>query len=109
MQEALVAVKQELGDEAVILKTGVLPRSGVFDLLKKDMVEVIAAVDVPDSKITDWMPQKPAGKTPGRFHSDLPREPLPDPGHHLNLILRNAVTKVEACWCTSNFHVILTN
>jgi len=59
MQEALAAVKKEFGEEAVILKAEALPRSGVFDLLKKDTVEVVAAVDVPDSK---WA-ELPTNKT----------------------------------------------
>lgn len=50
MQEALAAVKRELGEEAVILKSEVLPRSGVFDLMRKDTVEVVAAIDTPVSK-----------------------------------------------------------
>jgi flagellar biosynthesis protein FlhF len=47
MQEAIQRVKEELGPEAVILKSEVIPRGGVFGLAKKDMVEVVAAVEVP--------------------------------------------------------------
>ena len=58
MQEALATVKREFGDEAVILKSEVLPRSGVFDLLKKDTVEVVAAVDVPVTGLNGPTPRK---------------------------------------------------
>jgi len=58
MQEALTAVRRELGDEAVILKSEVLPRSGVFDLMKKDTVEVVAAVDVPSTGFNGPTPRK---------------------------------------------------
>lgn len=106
MKEALEAVKQELGDEAVILKTGVLPRSGVFDLLKKDVVEVIAAVDVPDSKITDWMPKKPSSATNGYFaqqflqqsgqggHAGTERKPVHQPA--FPQILKNNIGEAPA-------------
>jgi len=45
MKEALELVKQELGDEAVILKSETVPRSGILDVKKKPDVEVVAAVD----------------------------------------------------------------
>ena len=52
MQEAMETVKQDLGEDAVILKTTALPRSGLFDMMKKETVEVIAATDV---SMTDWI------------------------------------------------------
>lgn len=58
MQEALAVVKKEFGEEAVILKAKALPRSGVFDLLKKDTIEVVAAIDVPDLKWSELSANK---------------------------------------------------
>jgi len=52
MQEAISIVKNDLGDDAVILKTQSIQRSGTFDLLKEGGVEVIAAMDV---STTDWV------------------------------------------------------
>jgi len=46
MTEALQMVKQDLGEEAVILKSEVIERSGFFDMMKKDKIEVVAAVDL---------------------------------------------------------------
>jgi len=51
MREALQMVKEELGDDAVILKSQNLERSGFFDLMKKEKVEVVAAVDVAEDKV----------------------------------------------------------
>lgn len=45
MKEALELVKQDLGEEAVILKSETVPRTGILDLKKKPEVEVVAAVD----------------------------------------------------------------
>ena len=45
MQAALEMVKQELGEEAVILKSETVARSGILDVKKKPEVEVVAAVD----------------------------------------------------------------
>ncbi|MCD6117015.1 flagellar biosynthesis protein FlhF [bacterium] len=46
MREALQMVREDLGDEAVILKSGKIEHSGFFDMMKKEKVEVVAAVDV---------------------------------------------------------------
>ena len=46
MKEALDAVKNEFGEDAVILKSEVVPSSGFFDLMKRDAIEVVAAVDI---------------------------------------------------------------
>jgi flagellar biosynthesis protein FlhF len=43
MREALQQVKKELGDGAIILKSDKVPKNGLFDFLKGDMVEVTAA------------------------------------------------------------------
>ena len=45
MKEALQQVKTEFGDEAVILKSEKVMKGGVFDLLKREMVEVTAAAE----------------------------------------------------------------
>ena len=60
MKEALEAVKRELGEDAVILKSEKVPRSGFFDLMKGDMVEVVAAVD--------------DGERRGKMASDVPAQ-----------------------------------
>ena len=46
LQEALLHVKRDLGSEAVILQTRKFNRGGVFGLLGKNMVEVLAATDI---------------------------------------------------------------
>ncbi len=43
MREALQQVKKELGDGAIILKSDKVPKNGLFDFLKGEMVEVTAA------------------------------------------------------------------
>jgi len=43
IREAFQQVKAELGDGAIILKSEKVARGGVFDLLKREMVEVTAA------------------------------------------------------------------
>lgn len=71
MQEVLEAVKTELGEEAVILKSEKIPRSGLFDLMKKENVEVVAAVDVgsnhQEKNVVQATPsQQPAGVNAAR-------------------------------------------
>ncbi len=46
LQEALLHVKRDLGSEAVILQTRKFNRGGVFGILGKNMVEVLAATDI---------------------------------------------------------------
>ncbi|MFA6448758.1 MAG: flagellar biosynthesis protein FlhF [bacterium] len=46
LQEALLHVKRDLGSDAVILQTRKFNRGGVFGLLGKNMVEVLAATDI---------------------------------------------------------------
>jgi flagellar biosynthesis protein FlhF len=64
MQEAIQRVKEELGPEAIILKSEVINRGGVFGLAKKDMVEVTAAVEVP---LTQPEPVQAGGGRLGYF------------------------------------------
>jgi flagellar biosynthesis protein FlhF len=45
MNEAMKKVRNDLGEDAVILNSKVLSSGGVFGLFKKRMVEVIAAID----------------------------------------------------------------
>jgi flagellar biosynthesis protein FlhF len=47
MREALGQVKKELGDGAIILKSKKVPRGGVFDIPRREMVEVTAASEEP--------------------------------------------------------------
>lgn len=66
MKEALDAVKQEFGDDAIILKSEVVPSSGFFDILKRDAIEVVAAIDVDmPTKLDADMPFPSSGG--GRF------------------------------------------
>ena len=44
-QEAILKVKMDLGSEAVILNTKKIRQKGFFNILKKPMVEVLAAID----------------------------------------------------------------
>lgn len=46
LQEALLNVKRDLGSDAVILQTRRFSRGGLFGFLGKDVVEVLAAVEV---------------------------------------------------------------
>ena len=71
MKEALDMVKRELGDEAVILKSEKVAHKGLFDLVKKDMIEIVAAVDVPD--VGPLTGTRPAPN----------REPVSSPGGNL--------------------------
>jgi flagellar biosynthesis protein FlhF len=49
MQEARLKVKLDLGPNAVILQTRSFKKGGLFGLFGKDMVEILAAADIPDS------------------------------------------------------------
>jgi len=69
MQEALSIVKRELGDEAVILKTETVPKSGLFDLKKKSEIEVVAALDpgIATGKSSGRASKKTLGGSSGYF------------------------------------------
>ncbi len=73
MAEALDMIKTELGDEAVILKSEKIPNPNIMDLMKKELIEVIAA--------TEGEVAKPAPKNPpaggGRLGYFTP-QPVPD-------------------------------
>ena len=45
VNEALAAVRKELGGDAVILKTTKIPKQGVLSCLRDEEVEVIAALE----------------------------------------------------------------
>jgi flagellar biosynthesis protein FlhF len=70
MREALELVKQELGEDAVILKSETVPRSSFFDITKKNEVEVLAAVDLPSPESSSprkTQPQRTLGGSTGYF------------------------------------------
>ena len=50
MAEAMQIVKQEMGEDAVILNSKTVESGGVFGLFKRKLVEVIAALDEPKVK-----------------------------------------------------------
>lgn len=57
MREALIQIKDELGEEAIILKTRKLPKK-VFGLGNQDEVEVTAAIDEEAAKPQNFQPIK---------------------------------------------------
>jgi flagellar biosynthesis protein FlhF len=44
-QEAILKVKMDLGNDALILNTRKVKKKGLFNMLSKPVVEVLAAVD----------------------------------------------------------------
>ena len=102
LQEALGAVKAELGSEAVIISTRRINKAGkLFGLLSQPMVEVTAAVDRParfverDRKRTEEVEeartQEKASRTTAIQRSwyepptDTPRATVPPFGEHLRV------------------------
>jgi flagellar biosynthesis protein FlhF len=75
MQAALEMVKNELGEEAVILKSETVPRSGILDVKKKPDVEVVAAVDKQPEKKA---PRPNMGGSTGYFAARSPETTGPD-------------------------------
>lgn len=61
VQEAMIKVKSELGREAIILHTRKIKKPGLIGLLKKPLVEVVAAVDSVknEEKKVPYYPSKP--------------------------------------------------
>jgi flagellar biosynthesis protein FlhF len=55
-QEAILKVKMDLGNDAVILNTRKIRQKGFFGFLKKPLVEVLAAIDEDSKK--DKGPEK---------------------------------------------------
>lgn len=66
MREALLQIKEELGEEAVILKTRKIPKS-VFTLGSKDGIEVTAGIDEEAVKTEHMAPLKMNGTQTGVY------------------------------------------
>jgi flagellar biosynthesis protein FlhF len=62
-QEAILKVKMDLGNEALILNTRKVKQKGLFGLFAKPMVEVLAAIDEYNVTKTEGEVVKPAEKT----------------------------------------------
>ncbi len=58
MKEALALVKQELGEDAIILKSKKITRGGIFSFLSREQIEVTAAID-PSAKTAGDERQNP--------------------------------------------------
>lgn len=61
-QEAILKVKMDLGNEALILNTRKVKKKGLFGLFAKPMVEVLAAIDEYNVTKTEGEVLKPAEK-----------------------------------------------
>ncbi len=66
MREALLQIKEELGEDAVILKTRKIPKS-VFALGSKDEIEVTAGIDEEAVKAERMTPLKMNGNSTGVY------------------------------------------
>lgn len=66
MREALMQIKEELGEDAVILKTRKIPKS-VFSLGAKDEIEVTAGIDEEASAPQSMPPLKVNGTSTGVY------------------------------------------
>jgi flagellar biosynthesis protein FlhF len=77
LQEALQHVKRDLGSEAVILQTRKFNRGGVFGLLGKSMVEVLAATDMESTGQSADRREQPraAARPSGSAQSAASRKP----------------------------------
>jgi len=62
-QEAILKVKMDLGNEALILNTRKVKQKGLFGLFAKPMVEVLAAIDEYNGTKTEGQVVKPAEKS----------------------------------------------
>ena len=96
MKEALTRVKQELGEEAIILKSKKVTRGGIFSFLAKEQIEVTAAVD-PESKRRD----EAEGKIPP--NSILSKENNRD--KFLLLDIRDEVKSIEGALVEISEHM----
>ncbi len=60
MKEAMRQIKKEMGEDAVILKSQVIPNSDLFSFRSKEKVEVLAALepsdDMPTARMTSSIP-----------------------------------------------------
>jgi len=97
MTEALARVKQELGEEAVILKTERVCRGGLLDLVGQPRVEVTAAIDPETGPPLSFEAERSATKhrTPAAAPPSMPGTaptPAPPPpalhSAHLDLLAR---------------------
>lgn len=71
MATAMKKVKDELGDNAVILNSKVVYQGGIFGMFRKKKIELIAALD------ENPVPSKPKTKMKNRIISDNQRTELP--------------------------------
>ncbi len=108
MREALLQIKEELGEDAVILKTRKIPKN-VFSLGSKDEVEVTAGIDDDCSGAERMPPLKMNGTSTGVYKrprssniidTTQPGAPevrpwLPQPAKHKELILHEKSQQSE--------------
>lgn len=59
MREAIAKVKHDFGSEGIILHSKDIKKGGIFGFFGKNMVEVMAGIDI---NILEHTPSKPAGK-----------------------------------------------
>ena len=78
-QEAILKVKMDLGNEALILNTRKVRKKGLLGLFSKPMTEVLAAIDEYNVVKTEGEAVKNADKTPGKTpEQTLQRPNTPD-------------------------------
>jgi flagellar biosynthesis protein FlhF len=71
MREALLQIKQDLGEDAVILKTRNLPKK-FLSLGSPDEIEVTAAIDEKTPQMTSFQPLRFAAPSPGTYERPKP-------------------------------------
>ncbi|HEX2944696.1 MAG TPA: flagellar biosynthesis protein FlhF [Clostridia bacterium] len=83
-QEAILKVKMDLGNEALILNTRKVRKKGLFGLFSKPMVEVLAAIDeynvVKTEGETGRAPEKAPERLPEKSSAKPQEKPVPTPG-----------------------------
>jgi len=92
VKEAVDQMKHELGKDAVILQSRKVEKEGIFSVSEKPMMEVLAAVDVPEEQIV----KKESFTQKKRSSCNLPQEFGRDASPRDVEILKSEVKEIRA-------------
>jgi flagellar biosynthesis protein FlhF len=95
VQEAILKVKMDLGNDALILNTRKVRQKGLFKIFSKPMVEVLAAIDDNYGAKKDKEPPAQEDKLKTDTRKEAPRAPLDEKEQKIEQ-LENKVSSMES-------------
>ncbi len=99
MKEAMRQIKKEMGENAVILKSHVIPNSDLFSFRSKEKVEVLAALepldDTPTARITSSIPNMESTGAQRQLSSEWEMEVVKDEIKTIRATLEEIANRIK--------------